>query len=573
MIRNNDKIGGIRLNNTSYKIGQYADDTQLYLDGTESTLLETIEVMNKFHAISGLKMNMEKTKAIWIGSKSNDIETLCKDVKLDWNPDQFTVLGVTFSTNVLDIWSLNFLPKYNSMEKLLGSWKRRRLTLIGKITVIKSLGISKFVHLFMSLPNPSYNMIKKINRLMFKFLWNDGCDRIKRDTITKPYKEGGLQMINLEVFIKALKISWLRKALDGSASTHSFACIEKQFPRFWQMGITEIESKLVDIQNPFWKDVMEAWCQYRRKIQPKCTTQVLSEPLWYNSKLKYKSMYVQNWVKCGILYIKDVVSPNGTFKSFRDVKEQYNVKGTFLDFHRVLSAIPDGWKNILQHGYEPTYPVCPVHIKILLNTRSGCKQTYSIMSGNEDKPGSQSKWNVEYMLDQKEWQSVYMLPKYTVNDTKLWSFQYKLIHRILPTKSFLMKIKITRDNICSYCANDIETVLHLFIDCPVVKKFWESWMKWISQYVKSQIVLCPKSILFGFYNQKNCDIVDCVLLLAKYYIYSTKFREKPQLAITAFENILKTYFKAELFTARVSHKEDKFFKKWAFFYNKLNSDD
>jgi hypothetical protein len=230
MIRKNDKIRGIQIEDTHYKLGQYADDTQLYLNGTESSMSEALQTLQLFYGMSGLKINIEKTQAVWIGSKSQCMDMLCKDYKLDWNPRKFKVLGINFSTDVHEIWELNFMDKYNAMQQLLGAWKKRKLTLLGKIAVIKSLAVSKFTHLFLALPNPPTHLLKRLVKLLYKYLWNDGNDRIKRNVITKPYKEGGLQMINLEVFIQALKISWLRKIIDNrSPIGSSFKLIESQF--------------------------------------------------------------------------------------------------------------------------------------------------------------------------------------------------------------------------------------------------------------------------------------------------------------------------------------------------------
>ena len=83
MIRNNNIIRGIIIDNKEYKISQYADDTQLFLNGSENSLREALDVLQKFYEMSGLKINVEKAKAIWIGSLSNSPTRLCHNYTLD----------------------------------------------------------------------------------------------------------------------------------------------------------------------------------------------------------------------------------------------------------------------------------------------------------------------------------------------------------------------------------------------------------------------------------------------------------------------------------------------------------
>ena len=82
-------------------LGQCADDTQLFLDGTEQSLKETINVLKLFYLMSGLKINVEKTRAIWIGSLSHSNRQLCKEYKRDWSQGSFKLLGVNFTAEVL----------------------------------------------------------------------------------------------------------------------------------------------------------------------------------------------------------------------------------------------------------------------------------------------------------------------------------------------------------------------------------------------------------------------------------------------------------------------------------------
>ena len=55
--------------------------------------------------------------------------------------DPFKVLGVTFTTEVFDIWNINSNEIITKIENLCKQWAKRKLTLIGRITIIKSLAL------------------------------------------------------------------------------------------------------------------------------------------------------------------------------------------------------------------------------------------------------------------------------------------------------------------------------------------------------------------------------------------------------------------------------------------------
>ena len=80
-IKSNPQI--VLINETEPLISQYADDTFLLLDGSELSLKETLNCFDKFHKVSGLKMNTSKTKVVWVGNKRYSDLILCPDFNLD----------------------------------------------------------------------------------------------------------------------------------------------------------------------------------------------------------------------------------------------------------------------------------------------------------------------------------------------------------------------------------------------------------------------------------------------------------------------------------------------------------
>ena len=211
LIVNDKNLKGISVNGNEFKITQFADDTTLILDGSKSTLLAALNVLEVFGNMSGLKVNMDKTKLVWIGKKRHSKDKLNVGKDLIWGASDFTLLGIKFSVDLSNMIELNYLPAINNLEKLLNLWSHRYLTPIGKITVIKSLALSKLNHLFLSLPSPGKDILKQLETKLYKFIWSGKPDKVKRKTLTKHYFDGGLNMIDLGTFISAIKITWIRR--------------------------------------------------------------------------------------------------------------------------------------------------------------------------------------------------------------------------------------------------------------------------------------------------------------------------------------------------------------------------
>ena len=59
------------------------------------------------------------------------------------------------------------------------------------------------------MPTPSH-IIKEVNQIIYKFLWK-GTDKVTRLSAINKFEEGGLEMIDLETMIKALRLACLAK--------------------------------------------------------------------------------------------------------------------------------------------------------------------------------------------------------------------------------------------------------------------------------------------------------------------------------------------------------------------------
>ena len=129
---------------------------------------------------------------------------------LKWPKESVCALGIHFSNSKEVSDKLNFHEKLDVLEKALNNWKRRKLTLLGKINIIKSLGISKLIFTASVLPTPE-TFYEQVNKITFNFIWDSKKAKIKKNTIIGERENGGLGMIDFSLMNKALKCIWIKR--------------------------------------------------------------------------------------------------------------------------------------------------------------------------------------------------------------------------------------------------------------------------------------------------------------------------------------------------------------------------
>ena len=93
-------------------------------------------------------------------------------------------------------------------------WQYLKLTILGKVKVLKSFAFPKLIYPLTVLPSPPKQVIDDIKRAMYKFLWDGKPDKIKIKILLRTYENGFLKMFDLDKFILSLKASWMKTLLD-----------------------------------------------------------------------------------------------------------------------------------------------------------------------------------------------------------------------------------------------------------------------------------------------------------------------------------------------------------------------
>ena len=120
-IREDNEIKGISVGNIECKLGQYADDTTMILDGSQASLEGSFALLDSFGQLSGLRVNCGKTEVLWIGSKKGSNQIMSQKRNLKWADGKVKALGVWFCSDQNKEMKMNYEDKVTKVEDILNN--------------------------------------------------------------------------------------------------------------------------------------------------------------------------------------------------------------------------------------------------------------------------------------------------------------------------------------------------------------------------------------------------------------------------------------------------------------------
>ena len=156
-------------------------------------------------------------------------------MNLSW-VTRFCLLGIDFDTSLKNIIKINYRKKLTQIEKLLLHYTKLDLSLLGKITVIKTLAVPQLVYFLTVLPSPCESLFFQLDKL------GDGSTKIKSAKMEKYIPGGGLKLTNIRFLHYGLKLSWIKRLIstDGSWQSLFMHIFNINKYRFWELDIQSI---------------------------------------------------------------------------------------------------------------------------------------------------------------------------------------------------------------------------------------------------------------------------------------------------------------------------------------------
>ena len=380
----------------------------------------------------------------------------------------------------------------------------------------------------MNMYNPVEQFFMEVDKKIKAFLWGKGAHRIKYTVLQQDIAKGGLKLINVRNKCYSLKVKWIKEAI-GSKS-------------FWAIRSSEVTPlPLIDMINcnlspqyigklcgeTIWKDILGAWCKYKYKSKSEIVEDVeviLNQQLWLNSFIcaQGKPLLNKNFLQRGIQKIGDIMDIQGKcFLTWQEISLKFGLKEGFLEYFMIISSIPREWKvkikwEVNEENIKMDIP------EIALEKEKITSFVYGVlMEKQQIIDVGKIIWEKELqcMLDDV-WERIRIHMFQLTPLTKLRYFQYRVLSSKLITNYHRSKWDKTVSPFCTFGCQEMNTMVHLLVECPIVKKLWKGFSKWLSNLLKIDLKLNKKDIILNYYKGQYGETVNTVIIVVKQYIYS-----------------------------------------------------
>ena len=383
--------------------------------------------------------------------------------------NEIKINGVLLMQNRFQMIEANVAQVCQKIDAQFRKWTRRSLSVLGKILIVKTFGISQIIYLLQSM-SISVNNIKMLNSLLYKFIWNrhylaaKAPERIKREIMNKPVKLGGLGMLDLSELDAGIKLRALGRML---VSNHPMMSLIRNQIELDEFFLPRARSDL--------DSVSLAAINYLKIDRQK---------LWEDPELIGRTWYIKAIKRTSIIkFINPLGRTSLAYLAIRTQGKRFFGELTRAELIRLRRFINPNLLNSVIAAEplpEVNTPVENNSYRIKLNL----KPLHKLSS----KDVRLSRQSTEPICLFKI--GTIMTPSVAINWgnnlSKLTSTRHKdillrLMHGELYSKERLTRYGLVADPVCPRC-DEIETLSHKYIECDYIKEIWRKTLNLTSRF-------------------------------------------------------------------------------------------
>jgi hypothetical protein len=116
-------------------------------------------------------------------------------------------------------------------------------------------------------------------------------------------------------------------------------------------------------------------------------------------------------------------------------------------------------------------------------------------------------------------------------------------------------------DICQYCKNDSENIVHMFWTCPRTTLFWEEFSQFCDTHLHESYrnILSMQDVFLGVEDRTVCTLI----FVAKTFIYNKRIHDE-LFTFATFKIVLSKFKNIEFHIAKSNNRIDDWVEKWKF---------
>ena len=423
-------------------------------------------------------------------------------------------------------------------------------------------------------------LLKVAQDKIWKFIWKGKRSKMNFATLRLSKDKGGLRLIDLHAKQTALLVQWIftiqkqsEEFLQASMMDALRTPLENNL---WYANLKEKDVPLVFPEDNFWTTVFKAWCIINFVISENYVD-VVNQFLWFNSNIRRKDapFVLKYFINANILQIKDILAEStGEFLTHNELQTKYALVINWLDYEFLKSCIPVQWKELFKNvtqwdidresAYKHKYDMLNKAPKVSKVIYRSVNNNSCVLFDAYNRWGKTLSTELTFCDFEHMFENI---SKITIS-AKLRDFQFRLLHKKIPSNYELHKWKLKTTDKCDFC-DSRNSILHTLLECNHVRTMWEKIRNFLNQYCTNdnEFNFGVADIIFNTVHAKPSHICNMLILISKQLICRYKCK-KQKVNYSNFIAEVRMQERIEYFLAKQTNKVNFHNVKW----NKLRID-
>jgi len=520
-IKRNENIVGLKYNGNEHKNAGYADDLSAIVTKKES-IDELFTTLENFGKATNAKVNVEKTEALWVGNWRTNID---RPKSLNWTNSMIKNLGVWVGNDRKEIANISFNEIMDKIKDKLKFWGGKGISLKGKVRVINTFILPKLWYAC-EIHNIPPTVKNDLKRLLTNFVWDGRIHQRSLQGIEAHYSNGGLQLINIDKRIKAIRVKWLSKVLSSNPNNIEFFLADQLISKnTLSLGLDILKGYtsfyVKTIKHSFYKEACLAWVDSNFSFTPRSMQSIQNLWIYENILLKdddgriFKPPNRTRRVANMPYFFKDLPFP---------------ILNRRREDSLVIHAINNAFGRITWSEYPNRMfsLESETHVRFLGNL--SFKDLYWNLHEKEtlEIPWKR-KWETIVQISATDWVLVWKNVHDGFLNYKVQSALWMMCNLNFISSSRLSRIFGT-SNICLQCNQVEEGPAHCFLFCKVSLLVFLHFNEMLSFFIDHDITLEQKAfgiLINDFVCNKKERIVNYLISNIKYIIFKRRANVTP----------------------------------------------